>query len=74
MGDGGMGHRVLFRVGWKHIFCIAGFGNVSPSHGTQKKHTVLYKQNGNVFLFGFMIFYFLFCFFLYLLNFFRIDK
>ena len=34
MGVGGMGHRVLFRVGWKYIFCIAGFENVSTSHGS----------------------------------------
>ena len=28
---GGVGHKVLFRVGWKHILGIPGFENMS--HG-----------------------------------------
>ena len=30
VGDDGMRCKVLFRAGWKHIFCIPGFENVSP--------------------------------------------
>ena len=30
VGDDGVRCKVLFRAGWKHIFCIPGFENVSP--------------------------------------------
>ena len=33
MGGGGVRHKVLFRAGWKHMFCIPDFGNVSPGDG-----------------------------------------
>ena len=28
-----MRQKVLFRAGWKHIFCIPDFENVSPQMG-----------------------------------------
>ena len=31
---GGIRDKVLFRAGWKHIFCIPGFENVSPRDGS----------------------------------------
>ena len=30
VGDDGMRCKVLVRAGWKHIFCIPGFENISP--------------------------------------------
>ena len=29
-----MRHKILFRAGWKHIFCIPGFENVSHGEGS----------------------------------------
>ena len=34
VGGGCVKHRVLFRTGWKHIFCIPGFENASPGDGS----------------------------------------
>ena len=34
MGSDGVGHKVLFRAGLKHIFCIPGFENVSSREGS----------------------------------------
>ena len=52
--------KVLFRGGWKHIFSIPGFENVSPGEGSDwvKETHCCKKRNGNLFFFGFMIFYF----------------
>ena len=33
-GGGGVRYKVLFRAGWKHIFYIPGFENVSPGDGS----------------------------------------
>ena len=30
VGGGCIRHKVLFRAGWKHVFCMPGFENVSP--------------------------------------------
>ena len=55
-----MGHKRLFGAGWKHIFCIPCFENVIPGERSnwERETHCAEKQNGNLFFFGFMIFYF----------------
>ena len=67
MGGGCLRQRVLFRAGWKHIFCIPGFENVSPGNGSDwvKETHCAVKAEWKFIFFGFMIFYILFCFSLY---------
>ena len=55
---------VIFRAGWKHIFCIPNFKNVSPGDGSdwvKATHCVV-ETEWNFFFFGFTIY---FCFLLY---------
>ena len=56
-----MRHRFLFRAGWKHIFCVTGFENVSPGDGSdwvKETHCVVKAEWKCIFIW----FDFLFCF------------
>ena len=62
-----MRHRVLFRAGWKHIFCIPGFENASPGMGKTvrlgKRNTLCCKSRMEILFYlvlRFFIFYFAF--------------
>ena len=69
MGDGGVRLKVLFRAGWKHIFCIPGFENVSPgdwSDWVKETHCSVKAEWKFIFFWfcDFLFFIFLFCFLL----------
>ena len=66
MGGGSVMHKVLFRNGWRHIFCMPGFENVSPVDGfsfhcvvkVEWKFIFLWFYN---FLFFSFVFYYILC-------------
>ena len=74
-GGGGVRRKVLFRAGWKHIFCVPRFDNVCAGEGSDwVKETHCVKAEWKFiflwfydFLFLFIFFYFYFFYFIYLL-------
>ena len=78
MGGGGVRHKVLFRAGWKHMFCIPDFGNVSPGDGldwVKETHCAVKTEWKPIFFwfYDFLLSVLLFIIF-YVLNLFKIAK
>ena len=61
-----MRHKVLSRAGWKHIFGIPGFENMSPGDVVKAEWKYIF-----LWIYDFLFFILLFIIF-FLLNFFRI--
>ena len=60
-----MRHKVLFRSGVRHIFCISGFENVSPGDGSglvEETHCAV-KVEWKLFFFLFFLVYDVFFYF-----------
>ena len=68
MGGGGARHKFLLRAGWKHIFCIPAFENVSPGEGSDwVKETHYCKSRMEIYFSLVLLFFIFYCAFYYIL-------